>query len=431
VVSALTALPDLQQLTWRAVQCGQQERLSDSRLLQQLAKLTGLDLKAVSAEALQHLDCVSKLQHLSISGAPEWAARNCRGLLQLTALNSLQLDYSLRYYLVSISHLTALQQLTVWAASPTELNGLKALTALTKLCVFQVTCDARPLQLPALHTLDIGARPLDDKNVLHMSQLSSCTQLRRLSLQRFRLVGPASLVASSMLQELHLHACSISSPEGPACVEPWQLVFPGPGQLPHLTSLVLCSVSPQPQQADLERLVACCSGLHVLKLHSRPSSRRLACASAFQCLSHLVNLVTLHLSTVTDQHCSSLAQLTGLQELVVDKPEKLSPAGLRHLARLQQLTSLGFGGAWDPRKVSAVLQAQLSDRFQGSGRALVNKVRAAADCKAESCIGAVFWEMLWGAVLIRGVGSVYYCMALSPVHTFGRQPSFYLMPCWP
>jgi len=249
-----------------------------------------------------------------------------------------------------------------------------------------VTCDATPLQLTALRSLDMSFPPLDYGNVLRMSQLSSCTQLRWLTLRNHCLVGPDSLVASTMLQELHLYDCRLSNPDSPACADPWQLLFPGPGRLPHLTSAVLCSVDPAPRQADLERLVACCSGLRVLTLRSSPSSRRLARASAFECLSHLTNLATLHLTTVTDQHCSSLAQLTGLKQLVVDNPKKFSPVGLRHLACLQQLTSLGFMEAFDSYKVKAVLQAQLSDRFetlsQGCNHTLVNKVRAAADCKA-------------------------------------------------
>jgi len=168
-----------------------------------------------------------------------------------------------------------------------------------------------------------------------------------------------------MLQELCLFACLLSNREGPAFVDPWQRLFPGPGRLPHLTSLELVSVAPSPQQADLERVVACCSGLQRLKLSEAPSCWSLTSASAFDCLSHLSNLDSLHLSTVTDQQCSSLAQLTGLQELEVENPRELSPVGLRHLARLQQLTRLCFVDALDPLKVSAVLQAQLSDTSQG------------------------------------------------------------------
>jgi len=124
VVSALTALPDLQRLTWVAVECGQKEELSDSRLLQQLTKLTGLNLCSVSSEGLQHLGSLSKLQHFRISGALQWAAANCPGLQQLTGLTSLRLGYLAQGLPSVVSYLTALQQLEVSEASPTELNGL-------------------------------------------------------------------------------------------------------------------------------------------------------------------------------------------------------------------------------------------------------------------------------------------------------------------
>jgi len=44
VVSALTALPDLEQLTWRGVQCSGELLLRDSLLLCQMTKLTRLDV---------------------------------------------------------------------------------------------------------------------------------------------------------------------------------------------------------------------------------------------------------------------------------------------------------------------------------------------------------------------------------------------------
>jgi len=262
VVSALTALPDLQQLTWQEVECGQKQGLSDSRLLQQLTKLTDLRLVAVSKEALQHLGSVSKLQHLSISLAPDWAAADCPGLQQLSALTSLQVTYDLQSLLISVTQLTALQQLKVSAASATELNGLKALTALTKLRATRLKPDPTPLQLPALHSLELGIGPFGN-SVVHMSQLCSCTQLRRLSLQQFNLMGLDSLAASSMLQELHFYYCSLSSPEGPAGVDPWQLLFPGPGRLPHSRHWCLCQCLQHPNRQTLSdwwRVAAGCSG---------------------------------------------------------------------------------------------------------------------------------------------------------------------------
>jgi len=377
VVSALTALPDLQQLTWREVQCGQgQKLLLDSRLLQQLTKVTRLKLDTVLVEALQHLGSMSKLQRLCLMDADVWDAAEIPGLQQLMALTSLKMRLHLEGLPSVVSNLTALQQLQLWAATPTELNCLKALTALTKLRVGSLNHDHTPLQLPALHSLDLEFCSFSGAVIdLHVSQLSSCTELRQLSLQQFRLVGPDSLAASSMLQKLHLQDCSLSSSEGPACVNPWQLVFPGPARLPHLTLLLLVSVSPAPQQADLERLVACCSGLRQLELAAAQSSWSLASTSAFECLSHLTRLSELELGTIIDQQCSSLAKLTGLRSLVVSRPDEMSPLGLRHLACLQQLTYVLFSGAFDSHKVSTRLQLQLTDGFARTSCTLMNRVR--------------------------------------------------------
>jgi len=150
-----------------------------------------------------------------------------------------------------------------------------------------------------------------------------------------------------------------------AAVSPWEVMFPGPGRLPHLTSLMLRYVSPEPQQA-VEWLVTYRSSLRQLQLDS-----------------------------VTDEQCSSLVQLTGLRELQVTAPRHLSAAGLRLLARLEQLTSLGFGCHFDSRKVSTELQEQLSDTVLGCRHALVNKVGA--------CLlgGRVWW---WWLNLVTHVG---------------------------
>jgi len=61
VVSALTALPNLGQLTWSSVRCGQQIGLSESMLLHQLTKLTALKIDFVAAEnALEHLGLLTR-----------------------------------------------------------------------------------------------------------------------------------------------------------------------------------------------------------------------------------------------------------------------------------------------------------------------------------------------------------------------------------
>jgi len=75
VVSALTALPDLEQLTWSRVKCGRQQGLTDSKLLQKLTKLTALQLSFVEAtEAPEHLGLLTRLQDLSLSDTDTWAA---------------------------------------------------------------------------------------------------------------------------------------------------------------------------------------------------------------------------------------------------------------------------------------------------------------------------------------------------------------------
>jgi len=361
VMSALTALSNLEQLTWRDAVCVFERELFDSRLLQQLTRLTSLELRSVAAAALQHLSSLTKLQRLSMHSPIAWATAGYPGLQELQGLKSLVLHDSVRHnspprFPACVSQLTALQQLEVcWATIP-ELATLSALTALTKLQVANLspsrTVGPTPLQFPVLQRLVLRG---DERRVppLHMSSLASCSQLLRLSLCHFCLTGPGNLVASSMLQQLDVRQCHRSSDQGgPAAMPPWEIwlpweiVLPGPGRLPHLTSLVLRHVSPQPQQPDVERLVACCSGLLELQLDS-----------------------------VTDEQCTSLAQLIGLQDLDVSDPGDLSAVGLRHLAGLKQLTSLEFGPSFDPRKVSIRLLLQLSDNVQGHTIIIVNKVR--------------------------------------------------------
>jgi len=390
VVSALAALPDLQQLTWREVVCGGERELSDSRLLQQLTRLTSLHLQYVAAEVLQRLSSLTKLQHLSTHSPSTWVEAGCSGLEGLQGITSLLLqdhkdrawDVGVQRFPACVSHLTALQQLEVLCATVPELNGLTALTALTKLQVTNFYSSSTPLQLPALqHLILRGKMNGGSFPPVHTSTIVSCTQLRCLSLQRFALTGPGNLVGSSMLQELVVGSCSLSSGEdGPAAMSSWELLFPGAGRLPHLTSLVLRCVWPEPRQADVERLVACCSGLRVLHLECEQlAPQAMPGLSAVASLPHLTKL---HLSTLADEQCSSLAQLTvcprwltGLRELQVLDANNLSAAGLRHLASLQQLTSLGFCWGFDADNISPVIQEQLSDTVRGCRHAIVNKVR--------------------------------------------------------
>jgi len=300
VVAALTTLPNLEQLTWCSVHCTGKQKLSNSSLLQQITRLTFLELQYVTAAALQHLGSLSKLQHLSISYADYWGAAGCPGLQELKALTSLKLTSSDLVDLpASASQLTALQQLEVSRASPTALNGLHVLSHLTQLCVWRLTGlspESPPLQLPGLQHLQLPA----GCGVLPMAFLASCTQLRFLKLWGFQLKGPGSLVASTMLQHLALDSCSIIAADGAAGPAAWQQVFPGPGQLQHLTYLQLFDQSCliKLQQADIEGVVACCSNLKVLGCNMLPSG----CGPA---LAQLPGLTHLQLRYASDKGMQS------------------------------------------------------------------------------------------------------------------------------
>jgi len=356
VVSALTALPDLEQLTWNRVTCGQQCVLSDSKQLQELTKLTSLTLRFVdAAEALEHLGLLTRLQNLSLRVTVDWAEAGCPELQELKALTRLDLEEGFDDIPPSVSQLTALQQLNAPSATPTALNKLSVLTGLTWLrlqYLEDMLCDSPPLQLPVLQDLKVlgcGNMP--------MSFLANCTQLRVLLLHGVVLSGPGRLVASSMLQQLELYCCKIHAADEAADPVSWQQVFPGPGRLPHLTSLLL--IGPDLQHAEsqvrFELVVSCCSSLQVLHLDTLPDSITSE-------LARLSGLTSLTLWNASDQQCSSLAQLTGLRELRVYDARKVTAAGLRQLAALEQLTSLGFRSlGWS----SDVLREHMSDRLPG------------------------------------------------------------------
>jgi len=371
VVAALTALPNLEHLTWYSVNCRDEHQLSDSSLLQQMTQLTSLDLQGVTAAALQHLGFVSKLQHLSISDAGDcteatdyWTA-GCPGLQELKALTSLKLQHwDLMDVPASASQLTALRQLVVCRATSAALNQLQVLTGLTQLCVWQVmglSPESPPLTLPGLQHLELFS---DSDPIMPMSYLASCTQLQLLNLQGFELKGRGSLVASTMLQHLELNDCILSAAGGAADPISWQQIFPAPGTLPHLTSLEM-DVQPALEQADIDRLVECCSNLQVLHLYS-------LCDSFASALARLSGLTNLRLIRGDDDECSALVQLTRLRQLKVPVALGLSGVGLRQLAALNQLTSLGFGTFQS--QLNSFADHLMKDDLPGSHYAIINKV---------------------------------------------------------
>jgi len=369
VVAALTALPNLEQLTWCYVECSEEPHLFDSLLLQKMTQLTSLDLCWVAAAALQHLSSLTKLQHLSISAEDVWLTAGCPGLPELKAITSLKLASSSWLDLpATLSKLTALQQLDVQHATPTALDRLQVLTGLTHLCVSEMrgtSIESAPLQLPGLQHLALSARVY---TTMPMLFLASCTRLQYLKLRGFDFKGPGSLVASTMLQHLELRACSIPAADGASDPVSWRQVFPGPGQLPHLTSLQLYGEQPQLQQADMEAVVASCSNLQVLGR----DRFQVSCAPT---LARLPGLTSLQVYDANDNECSAIVQLTGLRQLMVIFPGGVSAAGLRQLAALQQLTSLGFATV-NYSKLHTSVKLLIKDELPDYPYAIVNKVCA-------------------------------------------------------
>jgi len=261
VVSALTALPDLEQLTWHDDRCVQQSPLTDSMLLQQLTKLTALKLGFIgAADALEHLGLLTRLQDLSLTVSDAWAAAGCPGLQELKALTRLDLLEAEIGIPASVSQLTTLQQLDVARATSTALNKLSALTGLTQLYVHHLDDllpSSPPLQLPGLQQLGVCT----GNGTMPMSFLACCKRLQVLDLCIVHLSGAGSLVASSMLQHLDLSFCRGSVADGAAAPFSWQQVFPRPMRLPHLKSLKMLDLEPVVQHADMECMVACCSSL--------------------------------------------------------------------------------------------------------------------------------------------------------------------------
>jgi len=378
--SALTALPHLKQLSWRNLHSGAKEDLqtdlSDvSVVLQHQTQLTKLELQGVTAEALQHLGSLSKLQHLSIKRAnvmaeihptapQEWDEGSLPDLPVLSALTSLEWDCS-EDLPRGIYQLTALQRLKVSEATATAVYGLQSMTGLSRLCVGNIygydlqdeevpepsAPPPAPWQLPALQHLELTNRGLG--GVFEMELLSCCTQLQDISLQCMGLGGSiSSLGSSSILQRLQLYNCGGT----------WREFFlQGSAQLPQLTQLQL-QVQPNlmlrdamVRPADLESVAACCTGLKELWLAS---------ALAAPALTQLPNLTCLHLHAIHPQHCSSLAQVTGLRQLHIFNIGSLTAAGLRELAALQQLTYLSMG-THGHSKLSETLKQRLTDPSPG------------------------------------------------------------------
>jgi len=376
VVAALTALPNLEQLTWDSVHCSGEEPLSDSSLLQGMTRLTSLVLHGLTAAALQHLGSLTKLQHLSIRAEDDWPAAGCPGLQELKALTSLKLLCG-KDLPASAGQMTALQQLTMWDATPTGLNALQALSGLTHLRVYSLqglSSGSGPLQLPGLQHLELLWSGLYD-GAMPMSFLASCTKLQYLKLYRYRLEG--SLVPTTMLQQLELVSCKITATDGAEAPASWERVFPGAGGLPNLTSLHFSLERPALQYADINSIVACCSSLKGLGLDTLQDS-------FVPELARLPGLTNLRLLHIRYELCTAMVQLTGLRQLVVAAfagclwvdPRVASAVGLRQLAALKQLTSLELG-PFSCSQLNSLAKHLMKDDLPGCLYSIINKV---CDC---------------------------------------------------
>jgi len=405
VVSAMAGLPALKQLTWYNNSCSGEQQQPHSLLLQHLTQLTALGLVFVSAQALQHLGTLTKLQHLSIANAHDWAAAGFQGLQELTVLTRLRL-VSWEEPPPSILQLTALQQLELAAATPTALNWLQALTGLTLLCVGQVedlSLESAPLQLPDLRHLELTGEVTD--SCMPMSFLAQCTQLRVLSLCQLDLIGTGHLLASTRLQCLELSGCCINS--GDAGPNHWQHILPAPGQFPHLEVLQLSLAPvgllpqcPPLQQSDIEHVVACCRSLKMLSLDTWQDSFVPALAS----LSALTYLFLYAVDKLDEQQCGSLAalaQLTGLRELrweaLPSVDDQVPTNVMQQLTTLEQLTFLSVGRLC-PNAITPELEGRL-----------VNKVPAG--CSKRHVIymaSSTRWQSSTRCVFERG-GGVHVC----------------------
>jgi len=380
VVSALAALPNLEQLAWCSVKCREDRFLESTALLQLLTQLTAFELDGHLTGALEHLGSLTRLVRLSIRGVSTFVFDSgCPGLEQLVNLTSLKLHGYIPSGTstdipASISRLTALQQLDVSQATLTALNGLQVLTGLTQLRVKELTgvSAESELQLPGLQHLELRGDILVGRPP--MPRLSSCTQLRVLSLhdQCITVLGPRCLVASTMLQRLELVGCEFRGARGATGSFRWQHIFQGPGQLPHLTALHLepaWGSTTSRQQANMELVVDCCSSLRELHLTKLP--HRFARA-----LAGLSGLTSLHLCFFWEGQGGALAKLTGLQELRIWRccsPRTLA-SGFRPLSGLKRLTSLGFGCELKHDEIGNEFLELLSDRLPGCLHAIVNKV---------------------------------------------------------
>lgn len=165
-----------------------------------------------------------------------------------------------------------------------------------------------------------------------MSYLQHSTQLLQLQIEGLKLTGPGSLAACRNLQRLDLQYCKVDP--GALDAFPWALVFPGPGQLPQLTSVHVTSADPPWEVADLEQLVACCSSLQTLRFLQKTTIPPSGKPAELQVLDNLSALRRDHENhhylplRVNRTALPLLGQLSATTECMVLFPEGLSARDL-------------------------------------------------------------------------------------------------------
>jgi len=348
----LSALSSLQHLGLGAVRVTGAFLEFPSSLLTQLVQLTYLQLverhEGLTA-ALQHLSTVSGLQHLELLG---WAAAPGIEYQPSTpaALTGLQ----------HLKHQTALRLHRVpWAI---DLHSMPAVTSLPALRVLQLQdiTSVDPAVLAGVSQLQelelMCVRPWDaEGSAALLAAMGHQQQLTRLELRANTSWCPPSaeafsaLTVSSRLQHLQLVNFGI-----PACA--WQQMFPPGRCLRELCRLGVVFVNQQETQqlspADLQAMVSCCPAL--VDLHLGP---QLAVSTAAP-LQQLTGLTHLSMCAPFQDSAPSIAQLTGLQQLMLASRQAgdlVTVSRLLQLTVLQQLQVISIEGpGFDPGLGSCV-----------------------------------------------------------------------------
>lgn len=254
-LSALAALPELQHLALQGVKMHSPDTPTGSRPLRlpgaALQALTGLRVLRVSSgpflaqDALQHLSCLTKLQHLVLHDALS------------TPL------------------------------SPASAPGFSALTALTSCSLYGVSVDPTVL-LSCTHLLQLRLRHLNQHNsavangAMLLQLLSTLPSLLHLEVANSRFSWPqdpeafSSFTASSALRHLQLEDCGLppgiwhrAFPEGRQLCQLQKLfALDGRGDKPADRDGVLRGASLS--SADIFSISSCCRALQQLAVTLQP-----------------------------------------------------------------------------------------------------------------------------------------------------------------